>query len=113
MTKRAGGTIGLVGLSEIEMSTPNLSEAEKKWRLLTDSAGEEIELTADMVLRLTQGSRQVIQSLTFEVRSLESARDFLSANGLLGASSEHELSLESTAVGGLRMKFRQAREAAQ
>jgi hypothetical protein len=113
MTKCGGGTIGLVGLSEIEMSTPNLSDAEKKWRLLTDSAGEEIELTADMVLRLTQDSRQVIQSLTFEVRSLESARDFLLANGLLGVSSENEISLESTAIGGLRMKFRQAREAAQ
>jgi hypothetical protein len=95
------------------MSTPNLSDAEKKWRLLTESAGTDIELTADVVLSLNQGSGQVIQSLTFEVRSLESARDFLSANGLLGTSSENELSLESTAAGGLRIKFRQARAAAQ
>jgi hypothetical protein len=95
------------------MSTPDLSAAEKNWRLLTGSADTEIKLTADMVLRLAQGSHQVIQSLTFEVRSLESARDFLSANGFLGTSSEHELSLESTAAGGLRIKFRQARAAAQ
>jgi hypothetical protein len=88
------------------MSTPDLSAAEKNWRLLTGSADTEIELTVDMVLRLAQGSHQVIQSLTFDVRSLESARDFLSANGLLGASSEHEISLESTAISGLRMKFR-------
>jgi hypothetical protein len=113
LAKCGGGTIGLIGLSAIEMSTPDLSAAEKNWRLLTGSADTEIELTVDMVLRLAQGSHQVIQSLTFDVRSLESARDFLSANGLLGTSSEHELSLESTAADGLRIKFRQARVAAQ
>ena len=113
MAKRAGGTLGLIGLSAIEMSTPHLSVAEEKWKLLTESAGTGIELTADIALSLTQGPQQIIQSLTFDVRSLDSVRDFLSAKGLLGTSSEHELSLEATAAGGLRMKFRQAREAAQ
>jgi hypothetical protein len=113
LAKREGGTLGLIGLSEIEMSTPNLSDAEKKWRILTESAEKEIELTEDIILRLTEGRHQVIQSLTFEVRSLESARDFLSANSLLGSSSEHELSLESTAAGGLKMKFRQSGAAAK
>jgi hypothetical protein len=113
LTKRGGGTLGLIGLSAIEMSTPNLSVAEEKWRLLTESSGAEIDLTADMVLRLAHGTQQVIQSLTFEVRSLDSVRDFLSAHGLLGSSAEHEVSLESSAAAGLKMKFRQASKASQ
>lgn len=109
--KRGGGALGLVGLAQIEMSTPALLNAAEKWATFSGE-GQPVPLAADIELKLVSGPRHVIQSLTFEVRSLESARTFLSAKSLLGTSSQDELALDPHAADGLKLKFREARAAA-
>jgi hypothetical protein len=104
---RQGGLLGLIGLSEIEMSTPNLSEATERWRNLTGSEGVPIKLTSEIGLKLVSGNWHVIRSLTFGVRSLEAAKTALLSRGLLGFASEGEITLDLAATDGLRLKFRE------
>lgn len=108
--KRGGGVLGLVGLAEIELSTPELSHAMAKWAALSGE-GPPFSLTSDIQLKLLSGPQHVIQSLTFEVTSLESVRAFLSSKGLLGTSRQNELTLDPHATDGLKLKFREATSA--
>jgi hypothetical protein len=113
LVARQGGALGLIGLSEIEMSTPNLTETEEKWRDLTGSQHMPLKLTSEISLKLLSGNRHVIRSLTFEVRSLEAARAVLLSSGLLGAASEIEITLDPAETDGLELKFRESSLEAQ
>jgi hypothetical protein len=105
----AGGPLGLVGLSEIQITVPDLDQATEKWRALTGSDTNPMALTQDIALRLVSGKCHVIQGLTFAVRSLPAARTFLADRGLLGNSSPDELALSSQASSGLNFRFVEAR----
>lgn len=106
---RKGGALGLLGLSEVKRSTPNLVDTAEKWSALTGSRSRPIALTSDINLNLVSGNQHIVQSLTFEVRSLEAVRAFLSSRGMLGASSEDEIALDLHATDGLQLKFREAK----
>ncbi len=82
------------------------------WRRLTASEGSEIQLTPDVTLKLVPGEQHAITALTFDVQSLSRLRDVCLANGLLGASSEAEVSLNVKAADGLSMRFRAPRTGA-
>jgi len=105
LVKRKGGPLGLVGLSAIEMSTPTLDATVEKWRALTGSAGSPLALTSGIDLHLMPGTDHKIQSLTFEVKSLEIAKAFLISKHLLGRSSARELTLATQATAGLAFSF--------
>ena len=109
LVDRKGGALGLLGLSEVKMSTPNLADTAEKWSALTGSRSRPIALTSDINLSLVSGNQHIVQSLTFEVRSLEAVRAFLSSRGMLGASSEDEIALDLHATDGLQLKFREAK----
>jgi len=92
-----GGPLGLVGLREIELSTPNLESATDRWRKLTESK-EAISITDDIRLRLSMGSQEVVQSLTFAVRDL-------ARHDLLDARDDDEVMLSTRVSQGLQFRF--------
>jgi len=104
----SGGPLGLVGLREVRLAVPDVSEAGKVWQLLTGSQQPDaIALTPDISLRLLPGGMRSsnIETLIFGVRSLSVARAFLSARQLLEASSEGELRLSCVACDGLDLRL--------
>jgi len=109
LVKRKGGPLGLVGLSTIEMSAPTLETTLEKWRTFTRSRGRQLALTADIDLHLVPGTHHKIQSLTFDVKSLEAAKTFLISKNLLGVSSANELTLATHATAGLKFSFIEAK----
>lgn len=104
----SGGPLGLVRLSRIALGVQDLAEAAAKWRTLTGSTNSSIALTEHITLHLSARTRNMIESLTFEVRSLAIAKRFLEKNGLLESFDERELFLSSVATEGLQFKFVEA-----
>jgi hypothetical protein len=51
-------------------------------------------------VRLVKAERDLIQELVLAVVDLPSARDFLEETGLLGASSQTELAIAPSKIGG-------------
>jgi len=104
----AGGPLGLVGLSGITLGVQDLAEATAKWHTLTGSGEASLSLTENIRMHLVARKRNMIESLTFEVRSLATAKSFLEKNGLLESFDEREISLSSVATDGLQFKFVEA-----
>jgi catechol 2,3-dioxygenase-like lactoylglutathione lyase family enzyme len=103
-----GGALGIVGLSEIALSTHDVDDALDRWRGLAASKEQAIKIAEDVELRLSPGKRDVIQSLTFSVRDLAHARRFLVDNGLLGREEGDAVVLSHHVSQGLRFRFVQA-----
>lgn len=103
----AGGPLGLVGLSEVRLVVPDLAAANKAWRALTGSSEGPIALTPDVALCIVAGDvrHAIIDSLTFRVRSLAIAREFLTERQLLEASIDDELRLSRTACDSLDLRL--------
>jgi hypothetical protein len=72
-----GGHLGLFGLKQIAMSSTNLAGALDRWQRLAGSSAEPVAIADDVELRLSAGTEDLIQSLTFAVRDLADARRFL------------------------------------
>jgi len=101
-----GGKLGVVGLSGIELMTPDVRTATERWQQLSRSSNVPIDVTNDIDLCLTLGSTDLIQSLTLAVRDLDTARRVLADECLLEESnSQVELMLSLSATGGLRIRF--------
>lgn len=107
MAACGGGALGLVGLSEIELSTPDVESTGARWRKFTESKGP-IQLTEDVRLRLSTGSHEVIRSLTLAVRDLAHARRFLASHDLLDACEGDEVRLSARVSQGLQFRFVEA-----
>lgn len=108
LLKRNGGTLGLVGLSEIELATPTLLASEEKWKVFTGSGKCPVALTSNIDLHLVAGATHSIQSLTFDVQSLEVAKAFLKAKNLLGESSTGILTIAAHAADGQTLRFKES-----
>jgi hypothetical protein len=108
LLKRNGGTLGLVGLSEIELATPTLLATAEKWKVFTGSEKCPVALTSDIDLHLVAGATHSIQSLTFDVQSLEVAKAFLMSKNLLGESSAGMLTLAAHAADGQTIRFKES-----
>lgn len=102
----AGGLIGVTGLVEVRMTTPNTNEYEMKWRNVSGHALP-IDLGNGVTLALTRGNETIVESIVLGVRSLDEARRFLARNQLLGEDLGDEISLSEEACFGLRFHFRQ------
>ena len=98
-----------MGLSAIEMSAPTHEVGMETWRTFTRSKGVQLALASGIDLHLVPGTHHKIQSLTFDVKSLEVARTFLISKNLLGASSPNQLKLATHATSGLKFSFVEAR----
>lgn len=103
-----GGALGVIGLREIRMATPDISNAMSTWRAITGDASGPIHLGRGVRLDLVEGSVHKIESIALAVRSLATARKFLSERGLLGEDREDELSLSRTVCENLHVRLREA-----
>jgi hypothetical protein len=107
LTTRSGGALGMNGLMEIQIATPDIAETEKKWLSITGQEDAPIFLGESVKLHLTSGDASRIKSIVIAVASLEKAHDALADRGLLGDSSGDECSLNRTACSGLHFRFRE------
>lgn len=105
-----GGALGLVGLKDVRLGVPDVSGADRAWRVLSDSSQGPIKLAPDISLRLVPRPTggPIIESLSFGVRSLPMARAFLEQHELLDASSDDELRLSRAACAGLDLRLIEA-----
>jgi len=103
-----GGALGIVGLSEIALSTQDVDGTIDRWRRLTESKGPAIEIAKDVELRVSAGEHAVIQSLTFSVRDLAQAKSFLAGRGVLSQDEGADVVLCRDVSQGLRFRFVQA-----
>ena len=79
-----GGPLGLIGLQSIRMGTPDLGMHRKHWQRLSGSpSGQPIMLAPGISLELVLAGQLRIESLTFSVHSLATARLFLASRQLL------------------------------
>jgi hypothetical protein len=100
-----GGLLGMVGLKKIELMSPDVPTATKRWRRLSGASGQSIMVTDDIELSLVLGNQNRIQSLTFTVRDLELARRLLAEDDLLEAGTQDEVLLSRQAAGGLAIRL--------
>lgn len=107
LEQSAGGALGVTGLVEIEIETPDFANAEGDWRQLTGSTGN-LQLADDIALRLVHGNATRIRSLTVAVRSLAAAREFLAAQRMLGDDTGSALLLSRRMTSGLNFRLVEA-----
>ena len=101
------GKLGVTGLVEVQLSATRLNETQALWMAITGQDFAPIKLADVMGLSLQAGDADRIETIVIGVHSLDNARRFLTDAGLLGESSESEISLLPSACGGLRFRFRQ------
>jgi hypothetical protein len=109
LVARRGGALGLVRVQEIVLGTTDLRGANQRWQMLL---APELPADADVwsigdgpAVRLVKAERDLIQELVLAVVDLPSARDFLEETGLLGASSQTELAIAPSKIGGLHIRL--------
>lgn len=79
-----GGPLGLIGLQSVRMGTPDLEQHRRHWQALSASPpGLPIMLAPGILLELVAAEQLLIESLTFRVHSLATARLFLASRQLL------------------------------
>ncbi|MDM0078726.1 VOC family protein [Variovorax sp. J2P1-59] len=101
----SGGPLGLVGLKEIAMSSPDLAAAADKWQRLAESTSWPVAIADGVELQLAAGKQNLVQSLTLAVRDLGAARRFLVGRELLDEDAAGEVLLSRRATGGLAFRL--------
>jgi hypothetical protein len=101
-----GGRLGVVGLRQMVLTSPDVPATAAKWRRLTGSHGTSIMVADGIELSLLPGSHDRIQSLTLAVRNLDQARQFLAENDLLeGSAAQDDVVLARRVTGGLTFRL--------
>lgn len=85
LTESGGGPLGLLGLQTIHMGSPSLDKHLRRWQSISGSLLHPVPLTAEIALELFPAEHLMIESLSFAVRSLDTARRFLASRHLLQA----------------------------
>lgn len=101
-----GDGVGIRGVREVTAESPDVVAARKRWqRLLGPPDRDDGGWTLDggPALRLIEGPRDQLASLTLEVNSLSDARDRLAVEGLIPADAPDEPALSPTLAGGLEI----------
>lgn len=104
----SGGRLGITGLIEIQIETPEDGALRSAWQIIAQQRGETMRLTDDIGLRFVQGPQYQIGALVLGVRSLGKARDFLAQESLLESECASELTILKEATGGLTFRIREA-----
>ncbi len=105
LTLENGGSLGLLSVGKIVISSTRIGKDEENWGVLLGSSKNSGSWRADSgpEIRLVQGNRDRIQEIVFEVKSLERAKAFLKKNRLLGSVFPNRVSLNSAKVQGLKI----------
>jgi hypothetical protein len=108
------GGIGLTGVKEIDIVSTQPDQTRELWQTVFAPAPMSADgvqaYDAGPAVRISQGSDNFIEGMVFEVASLQAARDFLSANGLLGSDAADQISINPAAVQGLDIRLVQRKQ---
>lgn len=99
------GPMGIESVREVGITSGDAESLKEKWAEVFDpcsfSSEGLMEIGTGPSIRITDGEGDTIQALVLEVTSLDSAREFLEKNSLLGTSSADELRIDPVKVQGL------------
>jgi hypothetical protein len=103
------GKIGIESVSEIMLTSKDPSAFQETW----NKAMAPAKMNSDGVMqvdggpsiRISRGDSDYFASLLFEVASLSEARTFLQQNGLLGESTNNQISINPAKVQGLDIRI--------
>ena len=107
LTLNNGGPLGILSVREIVIAAENFERDKAAWQSLLgspNSAGS-WSVGAGPAIRLVKGTEDRIQAITFAVKSLAIAKEFLKINNLRGSSSNREIFLNSLPIQGLKIRL--------
>lgn len=106
------GGIGLTGVREINIVAMQPDQTKELWKTVFAPAPMSAEgkqtYEAGPAIRITKGDADFIEGLVFEVASLQTARNFLTTNGILGEDAVDQISIAPAAVQGLDIRLVEA-----
>jgi hypothetical protein len=106
LARRNGGPLGIVSIDELIIGVPDVDSAMLQWRALGGTVAP--NTTSVMTwsigprMRFVQAPRAAIQETVVRVRSLESARLFLTSRNMLSTDRDR-VCIAPAAIDGLRM----------
>jgi hypothetical protein len=103
LTLNRGGPLGIRSMHEIVLSASNFEESRAAWQRLLGRQTDPgyWKLGSGPAIRLIPGSKDKIQRIVVQVRSLAQAKSFLKENNLLGTLSTEEISIKPSRIQGL------------
>lgn len=109
LQNRGGGPLGIESAKELAIGVRDIDAARRDWRLLLGPAitGQQDvwPVGAGPAIRLVGGAEDRIELLRIKVKSLERARAFLRAEGLLGDDTGREIALKRSRVAGIDIRI--------
>jgi len=104
----AGGVLGVTGLREIAVASPDQPALAAQWRKIRGSVKQPTQLTPDVDISVVVGEQHAIASITLAVRDLAAAREALADKNLLAEPTRADgdaLVLAPAATGGLTIRL--------
>ena len=109
LQNRGGGPLGIESATELVMGVRDIAAAQRDWRLLLGpaTAGQQYvwHIGSGPAIRLIAAQRDQLELLRIKVKSLERARAFLKAEGLLGDDIGREITLNRSRVAGIDIRL--------
>lgn len=108
LIERGGGPLGILAARELVVESEDLSRSLEMWSRLipgTRQGGQEIHVNLERGprIRFQTGTSSRFARLVLSVRSLEKARAFLEARGLMGPRIGSALMIDPEALEGLQI----------
>lgn len=107
LRQRQGGPLGIVHLKEIVIGVSDFVAASEQWRRLLEGPGQEsagvFTFGDGPAIRLVEAEQAGIREVVIAVHSVENARRFLVARGLLEPRDRRRTSIARSAIGGLQV----------
>ena len=108
LNKRDGGALGIEHVLEVTIKIKTETFIEKWKRLIPlNKSAEDIYIYSESSpnIHFIKSDKNEIESITFKVKSLEKARNFLAVNNMLGSESIDSISTDPENTYGVLFKF--------
>ena len=107
LTLNKGGPLGIQSVREVILSSKNFRQEVAEWQKLlgAQTASGQWNLGTGPAIRLAPGSRDGIEKIVIQVRSLAQAKSFLKNNDLLGSTSIGETAIKPSGIQGLNISL--------
>jgi hypothetical protein len=108
LAENGGGPLGVEAVKEVIVGVTDLEAARGLWQKLLDptplSGPNTWQVSDGPAIRLVQAKENTTQGLVITVASLPRAKTFLREQGLLGAESEKEATIDPSRMHGLNIR---------
>lgn len=107
LTLNRGGPLGIQSVREIVLSSTNFKQGVAAWQNLlgAQTASGHWNLGTGPSLRLVPGSRDGIEMIVIQIRSLAQAKAFLKNKDLLGPTSLGKITIKPSRIQGLSISL--------